>query len=190
MADISISQLPSITPDSSAIIPFSQGGLTYGGTLSSLAAGSIFNSSSGTWLPFIDTTDGLSSPSITYTIRQGSYIKINNLCFINGWMRGTVTNTGGSTKQIFIFGIPFNAIDTYNTVSPISIGSCFGFNNNPRSLVVYGGFNSFRPNEARIYMWKWSSSNAAAAGTADMLATDLIVGGVFDLQFAGCFVGK
>jgi len=190
MADVTISALPATTPNSTAVIPFSQGGVTYAGALSSLAAASLVLN--GTWTPLIDTEDGISSPSITYSIQQGNYIKINNFIFINGWMRGVVNNKGGSSKKMFIFGLPFDGSSTYNTVSPISIGSNIGFVNKPRALVVYGsGVTSFRPNEARIYMWRWDTFNAAIAGTEDMNVNDLpAVGSTFDLQFAGTYIGK
>jgi len=190
MADVTISALPATTPNSTAVIPFSQGGVTYAGALSSLAAASLVLN--GTWTPLVDTEDGISSPSITYSIQQGNYIKINNFIFINGWMRGVVNNKGGSSKKMFIFGLPFDGSSTYNTVSPISIGSNTGFVNKPRALVVYGsGVTSFRPNEARIYMWRWDTFNAAIAGTEDMNVNDLpAVGSTFDLQFAGTYIGK
>lgn len=190
MADISISQLPSTTPNNTAVIPFSQGGVTYSGSLTSLAAGSLV--ANGLWTPLIDTEDGISSPSITYSIQQGNYTKINNLVFITGWMRGVVNSKGGSSKRMFIYGLPFDAISTYNTVCPISIGSNTGFVNKPRALVVYGsGINTYRPNEARIYMWRWDTFNAAIAGTEDMNVNDLpAIGTTFDLQFAGTYIGK
>lgn len=190
MADTTISALPTTTPNSTAVVPFSQGGVTYAGSLSSLAAASLVLN--GTWTPLINTEDGTSPPVITYSIQQGNYTKINNLIFINGWMRGVVNSKGGSSKRMVIYGLPFDGSSTYNTVSPISIGSNIGFGNKPRALVVYGsGVNAYRPNEARIYMWRWDTFNAAIAGTEDMDMTDLPgIGGTFDLQFAGTYIGK
>ena len=190
MADTTISALPATTPNSTAVVPFSQGGVTYAGPLSSLAAGSLVTN--GSWLPYIDSIDGQGSPAITYSIQQGSYVKINNLIFINGWMRGVVNIAGNATRTMQIFGVPHDGSSTYNTVSPISIGSNTGFVNKPRALVVYGsGINTFRPNEARIFMWRWDTFNAAIAGTEDSQIGDLpAVGGTFDLQFAGTYIGK
>jgi len=190
MADTTISALPATTPNSTAVVPFSQGGVTYAGPLSSLAAGSLVTN--GAWTPLIDTEDGISSPVITYSIQQGNYTKINNLVFITGWMRGVVNSRGGSSKRMFISGLPFDGNSTYNTVSPISIGSNIGFVNTPRALIVYGsGINAFRPNEARIFMLRWDTFNAAIANTEDMNVNDLpAIGSTFDLQFAGTYIGK
>jgi len=189
MADVTISSLPLGTPSGSGLIPYSSNNTTYGASISSIINNSVI---SGVWTPYIDSRDGQGSPTISYTINEGKYYRIGDLVQFYGWLRGIPSNRGDTTRQLVIFGLPFDAPSTY-TVSPISIGSGSGFQRQPRAAIVYG-YDSPAPsaavNKAKIIIRRYYDGGAVAANLTDMVLSDITVGVVFDIQFGGTFIAK
>jgi len=106
MADVTISQLSQATPSSLAVLPFSQGGVTYSTSPSSVIVG---GSESGTYLPQLymwQYTNALSY----YNFREvlpystnvdettGTYVKMGNMLYVS-WQWINRTGGGSSVPQ-------------------------------------------------------------------------------------------
>jgi hypothetical protein len=69
---------------------------------------SLRNIESGSWIPAFDVISG-SSPTISYSIQNGSYFRFGNV--VTAWCRLACSsvNTAGASGSLRIVGLPFNA---------------------------------------------------------------------------------
>jgi hypothetical protein len=79
-------------------------GITFPATQSaSTDANTLDDYEEGTWTPIFTSVGG--TPTITYTVQQGSYVKVGKLVYASFYL-GTSAISGGSSR-LLIGGLPF-----------------------------------------------------------------------------------
>lgn len=113
------------------------------------------------WTPeFIWATVGTSTWS--YGTRGGYYAKFGSLVYAQGYVVATPT-LGTASGQLYIQGLPRNALNATTSFYPISISNCSGFITYPTNGMLYS-------NSGIIRLYR--SSNVA-----DTLTTAHVTGG-------------
>lgn len=125
-----------------------------------LGAGSLRRTS---WTPsFQWATAGTSTWSYG-SIRSGYYAKFGSLVYANCYVTGTPT-IGTGSGQLYITGLPENAVNSTLSYYPAAISSCSGFNTYPTNALLYANSNVIR---------LYRSTNGS-----DTLTTSHVTGGV------------
>lgn len=65
----------------------------------------------GTWTPTLTTLEDV-TPTMTYTIQQGTYKKLGKLVYLSFYIRGNITALNGSENYVKITGIPYSSSKT------------------------------------------------------------------------------
>ena len=65
----------------------------------------------GTWTPVLTTLED-KTPTMTYSIQQGTYKKLGKLVYLSFYIRGNITALNGSENYVKITGIPYASSKT------------------------------------------------------------------------------
>jgi len=95
-------------------------------------------------------------------VRTGYYAKFGSLVYAHGYIVGTPT-IGTGSGQLYITGLPRNALNATQSYFPISISNCSGFTAYPTNGLLYSNSDVIR---------LYRSSNVA-----DTLTTAHVTGG-------------
>lgn len=113
------------------------------------------------WTPeFTWATPGTSSWS--YGTRGGYYAKFGSLVYAQGYVIGTPT-LGTASGQLYMQGLPRNALNATTSFYPISMSNLSGFTTYPTNGMLYS-------NSAQIRLYR-------STNVADTLTTAHVTGG-------------
>lgn len=65
----------------------------------------------GTWTPTLTTLED-KAPTMEYSVRQGTYKKLEKLVYLSFYIRGNITALNGSENYVKITGIPYSSSKT------------------------------------------------------------------------------
>ena len=153
-------------------------GITLGTAVTSKAASQTLDDyEEGTWTPVFVGASG-SIGSITYSMQSGFYRKIGSLVYIEGVLRGQVTNN--STGTYDLGGLPF----TVNSSSNGSAFMCFNqasWNRAPHYFNAMGGYTLARAREGINFGAATYTNGASDAFSASSTSSNRV-------YFTGCYI--
>ena len=89
----------------------------------------------GSWTPTLSVISE-TAPTVSYTIRRGTYIRFGNLVYIDFYLRGTITKLNGTNNYGCVTGLPFTAKDYGMGEQAMPIGVIYNLTNETTNLTL------------------------------------------------------
>lgn len=80
---------------------------------------------SGSWTPTIASLAGDGDPTVEYIARRGKYKKINNIVFVEFYIRAKITALNGTNNYARITGLPYSAENLGFGAKTLNIGALY-----------------------------------------------------------------
>jgi len=111
----------------------------------------------GTWTPTL-TTDGVDFTSVSYSLQNGDYTKVGNICYVRGKLRTSAVTVGSASGFVQIGGLPFTASGSENAINCAYAVNWAG--EEPLNGLTQGGSTT------KIYLYYRSSVDGNSQTTA------------------------
>lgn len=91
---------------------------------------------SGTWTPVLACVGSEQAPTYTISIVRGKYRRIEDLVYIEFYIRGVITALNGTNNYAIVKGLPYNTSAQYQGQQALGKGIVYELLDNPINIVL------------------------------------------------------